>query len=191
MSRGLTTEQRAAATASHRMAIALVDIHFASGRLSLALSPWDVSYSGVTFHRTGPLMKIEAAHESSKSFEGIVMSMSGLDPSIMELAAHEQYRGRLVRVLKAYVNPESGDLIGDPTVQFIGRLRSMPIAENNNECTVSLRAEHYEAELQRPAPLRLNNADQERLYPDDKGAEYADLLEDKVVVWPAREALMK
>lgn len=191
MSRGLTTEQRIAAKAPHRMVIALVDVHFSSGRLALALSPWDVSHSGVTYHRTGPLMKIEAAHESSKSFEGIVISMSGLDSSIMALAANEPYRGRLVRVLKAYINPENGDLIGDPKVQFIGRVRSMPIAENNNECTVSLRAEHYEAELQRPAPLRLNNADQERLYPGDKGAEYADLLEDKVVVWPAREALMK
>lgn len=191
MSRGLSTTQRSAARAPHRMAIALVELHFKAGLLALALSPWDVTYAGSTYQRTGQIMDIEAAHESSKSFEGIKMTMTGLDTTIMTLAANEPYRGRLVRVLKAYINPEDGALIGSPVVQFIGRIRSMPIQEKNDTCTVAVLAEHYEAELQRPAPLRLNNADQQRLYPGDKGCEFADQLEDKVVVWPAREALMQ
>ncbi|MCX5592792.1 hypothetical protein [Alcaligenes endophyticus] len=191
MSRGLSTAQRAAAIAPHRMAIALVEMHFKAGLLSLALSPWDVVHAGLTYQRTGQLLKIEAAHESSKSFEGIRMTMSGLDTTIMTLAADEPYRGRLIRILKAFVDPDSGELIGTPVVQFVGRIRSMPIQETNETCTVSVLAEHYEAELQRAAPLRLNNADQQRFYPGDKGAEYADQLEDKAVVWPAREALMK
>lgn len=191
MSRGLTNAQRTAAAAPHRMAIALVELHFHAGRLNLALSPWDVTHGGQTYQRTGALMQIEAAHESSKSWEGLTITMSGLDPSIKTLAADEPFRGRLVRVLKAFVEPETGALIGNPVVQFVGRIRAMPIQEKNDTCTVALQAEHYEAELQRPAPLRLNNSDQQRLYPDDKGAEYADQLEDKVVVWPTREALMK
>lgn len=191
MSRGLSTAQLSAASAAHRMAIALVELHFKAGLLSLALSPWDLTHGGVTYQRTGQLLKIDAAHESSKSFEGIKLTMSGLDVSIMALAADEPYRGRLVRVLKAYINPEDGVLIGAPVVQFVGRIRSMPIQETNDTCTVAVLAEHYEAELQRPAPLRLNNADQQRLYPGDRGAEYADQLEDKTVVWPTKEALMK
>ena len=191
MSRGLTTAQREAAAAPHRMAIALVELHFHAGRLNLALSPWDVEYGGQIYQHTGALMEIEAVHESSKSWEGITMTMSGLDPSIKTLAADEPFRGRLVRVLKAYAVPDTGALIGNPVVQFVGRMRAMPISETNNSCTIQLEAEHYEAELQRPAPLRLNNSDQQRLYPGDKGAEYADQLEDKVVVWPTREALMK
>ncbi|MCQ9615945.1 hypothetical protein L1889_03860 [Paenalcaligenes niemegkensis] len=191
MSRGLSTAQRAAAKAPHRMAIALVELHFQGGLLALALSPWDVTHAGQTYQRTGALMRIEAAHESSKSFEGIKMTMTGLDASVMTIAANEPYRGRLVRILKAYVEPDTGALIGSPVVQFIGRIRGMPIQENNETCTVAVMAEHYEAELQRPAPLRLNNADQQRLYPGDMGAEYADQLEDKVVIWPTREAMMK
>src|SRR5690554_3157520 len=102
MSRGLTTAQQTAAAAPHRMAIALVELHFHAGRLNLALSPWNVEYDGQTYQRTGALMQIEAVHESSKSWEGITMTMSGLDPSIKTLAADEPFRGRLVRVLKAY-----------------------------------------------------------------------------------------
>lgn len=189
MSRGLSTAQKAAAAAPHRMAVALVELHFQAGNLFLALSPWDVVVNGETYQRTGALMKIDAAHESSKSFEGITITMSGLDASIMAIAANEPYRGRLVRVLKVYLDPESGQLIGNPVVQFVGRIRSMPIQEKNDTCTVAVQAEHYEAELQRAAPLRLNNADQQRLYPGDKGAEFADQLEDKVVVWPTKKAL--
>ncbi len=191
MSRGLSNDQRTAAQAPHRMAIGLIELHFQAGLLALALSPWDVTHDGKTYVRTGPLMQIEAARESSKSFEGITITMSGLDSAVMTIAANEPYRGRLVRVLKAFCNPETGALIGNPVVQFIGRIRAMPIQENNETCTIALQAEHYEAELQRAAPLRLNNADQQRLYPGDKGAEYADQLEDKTVIWPAREALMK
>lgn len=191
MSRGLNNAQKLAAAGSHREIVPLLEMHFDGGLLAMALAPWPVQSGATTYVKTGPLLSIKGMTESANSFEGLEFSMSGLDASIKGIAAQEQYRGRVVKLLKAYVEVGTGQIVGTPVVQFIGRIRAMPIRENNETCDVVCQAEHYEAELQRPFPLRLNNSDQQRLCPGDKGAEYVESLVDKNVIWPTREAQMK
>ena len=120
---------------------------------------------------------------------GLSLTMTGLDPAIIDIATQEPHRGRIARLLKAFINPDTNAVISTPKVHFIGRIQSMPITEKNDSCTVSILTEHYELELSRQSPLRYNNADQQRLYPGDRGCEYAETLTEKTIVWPSRETL--
>lgn len=191
MTRGLSSAQLTAAAARHVAAVALVELHFDSGAIYMALAPWSITYGDDTYYHTGPLASVRALAEAGASFEGIELAMTGLEPAVLGYAATEPYRGRLVRLLKGYLDPQTHALIGPPVVQFIGRMQAMSITETNGTCTAALVAEHYEAELQRPAPLRLNDADQQRLYPGDLGCEFAEEMVEKELIWPAREALMR
>lgn len=189
MSRGLTSAQRAAAAGPHRRVVPLLEMYFDSGTLRLALAPWDIVVGGETYIHTGPLLSINPFHESATSTEGIEATITGLDAAMLTIASQEPYRGRVLRLLKAWLHSETNEVIGNPVPTFLGRMQSMVISEKNDECTIRVVAEHYEAELRRPAPLRLNHADQQRLFPGDRGCEYVEETVEKSVVWPSKEAM--
>lgn len=190
MSRGLSSAQQTAAAGGHRRCVPLVEALFDSGTLRLALSPISITDQGYLYTATGPLVRVNETHESANSVEGMEFVFSGLPPEIIAIATAEPYRGRVVRLLKAWLN-DANETIGTANVMFVGRMHSMQITEKNDMCEVTVKAEHYEAELSRPVPLRLNNADQQRLYPGDLGCEYAEMMVEHQIVFPSREAQRK
>lgn len=186
MSRDLTTAQKTAADGKHRKSAPLIDVTFNSGVLRLSLAPWDIVVGANTFFRINTLKEVKPFTESAGSIEGLSFVLSGIDPAIIAIATQEQVVGKILRLMKVYFDPDTNVAIGTPSVRSIWRLKSMPIQETNDKCEVAVNAEHYEAELTEPAPLRLNDNDQQRLYPGDLGCQYVEEMVDKSLVWPAR-----
>jgi hypothetical protein len=191
MSRGLTTGQTNAIAQPHVAVVPLLEMIFDSGTLRLALNSFDIVSGGNTYVATGPVLSVQKVSESASSIEGVQFTMSGLDPAIIALATQEPYQGRIARLLKAYVDPSTNQVIGNPLAFFPGRMRSMSISETNSKAAVTLTVEHFDAEFDRPWPLRFSNTDQQRLFPGDRGCEYAEQMTEKSLVWPAKEALRR
>lgn len=191
MTRGLTTQQQQAAAAGHRAIAALIDIAFASGTLSLAIGPSDIVVGAQTYFATGQLLNIERVRESASSREGLQFILSGLDPTIVVIANQEAYRGKIVRLLKAFFDPDTNIGIGSPNVTWIGRIRAMQTSDDNSQAAVTVMAEHFETELTRASPTRLNDADQQRFFPGDLGCQYAEETVNKDIVFPSKEALRR
>lgn len=189
MSRGLDQAQIAASTAPTRCVVQLVEMFFRSGVLRLARNQWSIPHEGNIY--VGVAMNIRQLRESSGSIEGAEFSMTGIDPAIMAIVDQEQYRGRVVTLKKAYINPDTNLLIGEPKLAFIGRIKAMPSQETNSACDITVIAEHYDAAISRPAPTRLNDADHQRFYPGDLGCQHAEAMVEKNLVWPSREALQQ
>jgi hypothetical protein len=166
-------------------------MHFDSGTLRLAIAPWDIVSGGNTYTHTGPLLTIGQAKESAGSNEGLDFSMSGLDPIIFTLATQEPYQGRVVRLLKAFIDADTNALIDTPKAQFNGRMRNMVISEKNDSCTVIVTAEHYDVDLRNASPMRYNDADQQRLFPGDLGCAHVESMAEKQLIWPSKEALRR
>lgn len=188
MSRGLTSAQAAAAVAPNRIVFPLIELYFDSGTLQFALGSWDYTSLSGTYIHTGPLAYIRAASESAQSQEGLEVGMSGLDVAAVTIATSEPYRGRIMRLLKAYIDPSNHQGIGEPVPWFIGRMVAMNITEDNSQAGIAILAEHYEIELTRAAPVRWSDADQQRRFPGDLGCQYAAATSEKTVIWPSREA---
>lgn len=188
MSRGLSTPQVAAAAGVHRQSVALVEAFFDSGTLRLAIAPWAIVSGGNSYVAAGPLLRIKEVTESTGSVEGMEFTLSGMPPEIIAIATAEPYRGRVIRLLKAYLNADTNQTIGTAITQFVGRMHSMKIGEKNDSCEVIVTAEHYEAELTRATPLRLNDADQQRLYPGDLGCSLAEMMVETQIIFPSKEA---
>lgn len=191
MTRGLDAAEVTASQQPHRIVVPLIEAVFDSGPLRLAISPWPIEVGGNTFVAAGAAMKVRDMIESAGSTEGLTLELSGLDPAIIAIATQEPYQGRVLRLLKAFLHADTHQLVATPKAPFVGRMRSMSIVETNDLCTVTVTVEHYEAELRRPAPLRMNDADQQRLYPGDLGCQYAEQMTEKSIVWPAKEALQR
>jgi hypothetical protein len=189
MSRGLSGQQVAAAAAPHRKAVALVEAFYDSGTLRLAMCDWDIVAAGNTYVRVGPLLTIEKPRENAQSIEGLQFTLSGIDPAIIAIATEEPYQGRIVRLLKVFLDPDSNQAIGNPKVWFPGRIRSQNVAEQNDKAVVTVLAEHYDAELDRASPARLSDAEQKRRFPGDRGCEIVGLMVERTLVWPSKLAL--
>lgn len=189
MSRGLSPAQALSQRQPHRVVVPLVELLFDSGTLRLALGKFDVpGPDNTTYIATGPLAFVKAAREAGKSLEGLAVGMSGLDAAIVTLATSEPYRGRALRLIKAYLNPDTNEPVGEPKVWWPGRMVNMVIEEQNDSATITIFAEHYDVELSRPAPLRWSDADQQRLYPGDLGCQYSAEVSEKTVLFPSKEA---
>lgn len=187
MSRGLSSAQLTAAGASHRQTVALVEAFFDSGTLRLAIAPWAITSGVDTYAATGPFLHVKEVTESAGSVEGLEFTLTGISTDVIAIATAEPYRGRVIRLLKAYLDADTNQTVGTAVVQFVGRMHSMRIAEKNNTCDVVVVAEHYEAELSRSTPLRLNDTDQQRLYPGDLGCSLAEMMVEAKIVFPSKE----
>jgi hypothetical protein len=186
MSRGLSVAQINASASGHRVVAPLLELQFVSGTLRLACFRWDVPVGANTFIKAA--ISINKARESATSTEGMEFQLNGLDPAIIAIATAEPYHGRTCRLLKAYIQADNNQIIGSQVVTFIGRMRNMVTNEDNTTAQVTLFAEHYDAELTKPSPLRLTDADQQSLFPGDKGCEYAASNAEKTVIWPSKKA---
>lgn len=188
MTHGLDPAQQTAMLAGHRSIVPLIELYFDSGTLLLAMAPFDVVGPVGTYISTGPAAYIKPASESSKDQQGVEIGMNGFDASIGELVANENYRGRIGKIVKGYIDPSTNQLIGTPRVRFVGRMKSMTCTETNDTATVAIVLEHYEIALTKAAPLRYSDADQQRLHPGDFGCQYAVRDSNKNVIWPSKAA---
>lgn len=188
MTRGLSSAQASAMVAPHRQVMPLVELYFTSGTLMFALGPWDLTTQSGTYIHTGALAYVKPVAENAASQEGIEVGMSGLDTAVIAIACTEPYRGKIMRLLKGYIDPGTNLAIGEPVPWFIGRMTTMTITEDNTQASVAIQAEHYELELTRPSPIRWNDADQQRLHPGDLGCQYAAATAEKIVIWPSKKA---
>lgn len=191
MSRGLSSPQVIAAAGVHRQTVALIEAFFDSGTLRLAIAPWAITSGGQTYVATGPILRVKEVTEASGSVEGMEFMLTGISPEVIAIATAEPYRGRVVRLMKAYLDADTNQTIGTAVVQFVGRMHSMKITEKNDTCDVIVTAEHYEAALTRANPLRLNDVDQQRLYPGDLGCSLAEIMVEAQIIFPSKEAQKK
>lgn len=191
MSRGLSPAELAAAAAPHRKRVALFELLFDTGTLRLAYAPWDITVGANTFTRAGPILEVSPRQESAGSTEGLDLRLSGLDAAIIAIANSEQYRGRVARMMKAFLDADTNQVIGTPKVAIVGRMSSMIVVDTSDAATVDLSIEHYDRELERPAPIRLNDPDQQRLYPGDLGCSRVEQMVEANIVWPAKEAFRR
>jgi hypothetical protein len=191
MSRGLSSPQQTASSGRHRQVALLIEMIFDSGTLRLTTAPWDVIVGADTYVKSNRPGYIKPISESAGSVEGLEFGLSGLNTGFVDIAAGEPAKGRVVKLYKLYLDADSNQAIGSPVLYWVGRIRSMPIVESNSEASITVQVEHYDAQLSRPAPLRYNNADQQRLYAGDLGCEFAEEMAEKKIVWPHREVLMR
>lgn len=191
MSRGLSSPQQTASAGRHRQVALLIEMIFDSGTLRLTTAPWDVIVGADTYVKSNRPGYIKPISESGGSMEGLEFGLSGLNSGIVDIAALEPVKGRVVKLYKVYLDADTNQAIDSPVLYWVGRIRSMPIVDTNTEASITVQVEHYDADLARPSPVRLNNADQQRLYSGDLGCEMAEELAEKKIVWPHKEVLKR
>ena len=183
MSRTLSTEMQAVASAELVRPIYLVKMEFDSGDLFLWSGLGNLVYSGDTYVGTGDLMSISPIKESEELIaNGVDFTVSGIKQSLVSIARDEPYQGRKITLYLGAFD-ENADIISSPVILFGGFMDVMTISDSGETSTISISAENKLIAFDRASVRRFTAEDQKIDYPLDKGFEFVSQISQQEIIW--------
>ena len=142
------------------------DLDFVSGHVRAHDGIGDVTFSGNTYSGIGKFAGIDVAEESINVIaKPVVLTISGIDSSIIATAVTEQYQGRTATLYLGLQDVDTGALLDTPEVLWEGRMDVMTVQLGPSTGSVKLNCEHR---LRRePRIARYTDADQQLAYSGD------------------------
>jgi len=158
---------------------------------------------GTEWFGTGNLLGVSAVEETAEmAVKGATLTLSGVPSEVLSLALSEPYQGRvcnlyfgtlskgaIVQEDGAYILMQDGSKVlveaGETgfNVIFSGYMDQMNIEDSADTCTIELKVENKLIDLERAKVARYTSGYQKSVYPNDKGLNFVESLQDKRVSW--------
>lgn len=170
-------------------------------------------YEGNSYFGTGNLLDISAVEETVEmAARGATLTLSGVPSDVLSLALSEQYQGRQARIYfglfqrgriedqsstdddQVFILLQDGGKImlerneTSLTEIFTGYMDQMNIEEGPESSRVELRIENKLIDLERPRVGRFTSEYQKSVYPDDKGFDFVESMQDLQLNWGRKNA---
>lgn len=207
MSRDITNEFSQELERAEVNVFFAIELFFDTSTLRFWSGLGDLELGGNTYVGSGNLIGISSIEETAEvSAKGATLTLSGLPSDLLSLAISEPYQGRKCRIYfgvrranEDYLKQEDGSLIlnedgsgillqtiDDADVMseiFTGYIDQMNIDEGPETSTISVYVESRLIDLQRPRELRYTSESQKSRFPNDKGFDFVEDLQDKKFQW--------
>lgn len=133
---------------------------------------------GNDFTGVGTLLNISAIEETAEmAVKGATITLSGVSSEALSLALSEPYQGRVCNIYFGV----NGEL--NPSQVFSGYMDQMNISDGAETCDIELTVENRLIDLERARVARFTSGYQKSVYPNDKGLDFVEDLQDKDIVW--------
>lgn len=156
-----------------------VDLEFDSGTLRLWTGVGAKVIDGNTYTGAGNFLQVSEMRETAElRASGVTLSLNGIPSNVLSLALQEPYQERPARVYFG--------LIGQQTAMsevFTARMDQMTIEEGAEVCTIQLSIENVLIDLERSRVLRFTNNNQQSRFPDDRGFEFVETIQQRELFW--------
>lgn len=160
--------------------------------------------SGVNYYGTGEILTVDSVEETSEiSAKGATLTLSAVPANVLSLALSQPYQGRKCNIYfgmfskggsildqsSFYILQQDGSKINLQaqdtgfTQIFSGYMDQMNIEEGPESTTLSLTVENKLIDLERVRVARFTSAYQKSKYPNDKGLDFIEDLQDKNILW--------
>lgn len=165
--------------------VLLVELDFPSGVMRLANARGDVSWQGETFAGDGRFLDFDEIEETIDLRPTVARltfaAADAADPLYLALR-DDAYQGRSARLWLLLLDA-AGAVIGavdDPF--YAGRMDAPEWDETPSTPTVTLAVEGHLADLDRPRVMRWSDAQQQALFPGDRGCEFVEQLLERTII---------
>lgn len=181
MTRDLSSSQKTEATSTSAAAVHLLElvyfddgtsseseVHFttASQDITATIDGGDITFSGVG----GFLEWSGVSEDTDDSAQGVDLKLDGVDQTVISAILNNQFRGRPVRIWRAWLEPSGGNIVDSPLLIFRGKqLGSYDVTENwgddgsEGTVTIETRVMSRMAELQQTTPVKTNLDSHDRM----------------------------
>jgi len=146
----------------------------------------DFTILSQTYLGLGNLITIGQVQESADTkANGIKIVASGLNTDILSTAFSQTQQGIVVNVYFGVLTTTSNAqaIVDTPYEIFSGFVDTVTISEQGETSAISFGIESKLIALERPIDLRYTDQDQKHYFPNDKGLEFVDDIQDKQIIW--------
>ena len=189
MSRSLPDDLLAAIDQGTVRLLVMVRVDFDSGTLAWHNGLQSVTYAGQEYLPTGNLGGISAISETPGGTpQAVNINLGGIDESFVALLMDEEFTGRDAFI---YIALADEDYRVDPDnvlLIFSGQVNGLD-GSMGSQAGFSLSVQSRMADWERIRALKYTDADQQSLYPGDKGFEYVPQMSQKKLIWPRAKFL--
>ena len=160
-----------------------VKAEFDSGDVRVWTGTDDLSINSETYTGAGELLAISETQENiDLSSQGISISLTGMDSTVLNIALTENYQNRFVSIFLGYVMGGTNEVAGVVTI-FKGRMTALTVADDPEGATIAIDAENRLIDLDRPSNLRYTKESQNFLHSGDTAFNRIASIQDKEIVW--------
>lgn len=158
-----------------------VELLFDSSPLRMWTGIVNATIDGNVYNAAGNLLNISTIEETSEiAARGANITLSGIPSSTLSAALQTPYQGRVCTI---YFGVVSGLTYSSLTEIFAGFMDEMNIVESADTCTIELKVENKLIDLERQRVLRYSSGYQKTKYPEDKGFDFVESLQNKPTLW--------
>lgn len=141
--------------------------------LYITESPYNITYSGVTYTPSSSLQGISTVTETSEIQVGsISIKLSGVSQEYIAILLGQTYTNRQI-VINRVLLSNSYSIVGSPILIYDGRIQSFSISDSDKTSTVTLTASSHWADFEKKSGRRTNHNSQQMHFSGDKGFEYS------------------
>lgn len=132
---------------------------------------------------TGNLLNVSAIEETAEmAVKGATLTLSGVPSEVLSLALTEPYQGRVCNI---YFGVQGENVFNQ---LFSGYMDQMNIEDSAETSTIELKVENRLIDLERARVARFTSAYQKSVYPNDKGLNFLEDMQDKPLTWGKKSA---
>lgn len=182
MARGLPASVAAAITQGVVKVAFFAEFQFASGTVRMWTGFGDKNWNAQVWTGAGDFGGISPVDETTEfGASGLTFTLSGVPSTAVALALADNYRGRPCKLWLAIL--DEADAVVDAYQIFAGRMDVMTIDDSGDVSRISIQVESRLIDLGRARTRRYTDAEQQLLYPGDRGCEYVAKLAEKPLNW--------
>jgi hypothetical protein len=166
----------------------LYELYLDSGTVRAWTGVGEIIYNGNTYYGTGIFGAISDVEESQETKSSTFQAqLSGIPTEMASIALNEHYKGRKFIVYLAAMGKASEtdtkDSILGADIFAQGIVDTMNFVDSGTTSTLTLAIAGGIIRILKPRLLRYTNADQQMLFPGDRGLEYIPGLQNKTTLW--------
>lgn len=178
MSRDLTLSTTNALDDNEVYPFFAVELLFDSSPIRMWTGVGTLTVGGQDFLGAGGILDISAVEETAEiAAKGATITMSGVSSEALALALSEPYQGRVCNIYFGMMGESVFNEI------FSGYMDEMNISDDPNTCSIELKVENRLVDLERARVARFTSSYLKSIYPDDKGLDFVEDLQDRKLVW--------
>lgn len=163
---------------SNLQPIVFFEGEFADGYLRIWTGVGEITWNGEQWQGAGSLLGIDVIQESfDVTAQGIRVSLSGIPTELVSLVLSNVRQNKQGSIWVGFLD-DSGAIIANPALAFVGRLDASNLSDDGAQVTISVSYESKLRDLQRPRDFRYTPESQAVIYPLDEGFKYVAGLQD-------------
>ena len=183
MARDLTEALEAEFQKTGLKPILFCEVGVSSGTVRVWSGVGTITWNGESWTGIGQFGMISEITETTETrADGLVLTLSGVDPTLLGYALTEIRHGKNAKIWLGAMDA-AGAILADPYLSFSGKVDTAAIDEGGETSTIQITVESRLIEMHRPRDRRWTHEDQQIDYPGDLGFEYVAGLQELNIIW--------